>query len=109
MSQPNQPEGLHLQPLAPYEDRLLAALAFFRTSRRPEVQAHHCLSMYLRQSEARVMGEVGFYARRCGCAPDEFLELIYRDPAAAEAAIAQLGRVSPVASEETPAPDSRII
>jgi len=69
-----------LDPLAPFEDRLLHALAFFRTGRDVERQALHCLSMYLRQSESRVMAEVGFYARRLGLTPEEALEAIYTDP-----------------------------
>lgn len=71
---------LHLRSLAPYEDRLLSALSFFRSQRDRNNQAHHCLSMYLRQSESRVMSEVGYYARRLGMSPDELLELIYTQP-----------------------------
>ncbi|MGC9505407.1 hypothetical protein [Baaleninema sp.] len=78
------PKPLDLNPLAPYEDRMLSALAFFRTKRNRTTQAHHCLSMYLRQSEARIMGEVGFYARACGVEPLQFLELIYQNPDRAE-------------------------
>ena len=33
------PESLDLKPLAPYEDRLLNALAFFRTQRDNSTQA----------------------------------------------------------------------
>ena len=84
-----QPDSLNLEPLAPYEDRLLAALAFFRTKRQLSTQARHCLSMYLRQSEARIMGEVGFYAGMVDMTDREFLELIYEDPAQAEELIKQ--------------------
>ncbi len=84
----SQPEPIALRPLAPYEDRLLSALAFFRTQRRRENQAHHCLSMYLRQSEGRIMAEIGFYARSIGWDPRDFLELIYTDPDRAEGLIA---------------------
>lgn len=80
MVDPIIPKRLHLRPLAPYEDRLLACLSFFRTKRQRTVQAHHCLSMYLRQSEGRIFGEVGFYARRIGITTDELIELIYADP-----------------------------
>ena len=83
------PEALNILPLAPYEDRLLNALAFFRTQRRPVNQAHHCLSMYLRQSEARIMGEVEFYARLVGWEAWQFLELLYQDPDKAEALIVE--------------------
>ncbi len=83
------PVGFDLKPLAPYEDRLLNALAFFRTQRQPADQARHCLSMYLRQSEARIMGEVGFYARLVGMEPGDFLELLYQSPDEAENLIEQ--------------------
>lgn len=81
------PNELHLSPLAPYEDRLLHALAFFRTNRDPSMQAKHCLSMYLRQSESRIMGEIAFYARACGIEPFQLLELIYQHPKRADAMI----------------------
>ncbi|AMA07933.1 MULTISPECIES: hypothetical protein [Cyanophyceae] len=93
------PEPLSLPPLAPYEDRLLHALAFFRTGRAVETQAHHCLSMYLRQGEARVMGEVGFYAKLLKISPDELLELIYCNPSQAQTLLAEFGAIAPVAEE----------
>ena len=71
---------MQLGDLAPFEARLLHALAFFRTRRNIEQQALHCLSMYLRQSESRVMGEVRFYARQLGIEPEEMLEEIYTNP-----------------------------
>ncbi|MDB9493144.1 hypothetical protein PN441_04300 [Spirulina major CS-329] len=74
-----RPEPLHLDPLAPYEDRLLAALAFFRFQRNGASQARHCLSMYLRQGEGRIMQEVRFYARQLGMEAEELIELIYHD------------------------------
>jgi cobalamin-dependent methionine synthase I len=74
------PKRIHLKPLAPYEDRLLHALAFFRTKRQATTQAHHCLSMYLRSSESRIMSEVGFYSKMAGLDKTKFLELIYQDP-----------------------------
>ncbi len=73
------PQPLEIAPLAPYEDRLLAALAFFRFQRAIASQARHCLSMYFRQGEGRIMQEVKFYARQIGVEPEEFLELIYQD------------------------------
>jgi hypothetical protein len=74
-----RPEPLPLDPLAPYEDRLLATLAFFRFQRNVASQARHCLSMYLRQGEGRIMQEVRFYARQLGMDADELIELIYHD------------------------------
>ncbi|MGL5082355.1 MAG: hypothetical protein ACRC8A_12795 [Microcoleaceae cyanobacterium] len=82
-----QPQSTPLKPLKPYEDRLLAALSFFRFQRQPSVQAHHCLSLYLRQSQSRIMDEISFYAEPLGLSPSQFLELIYQDPDAAEAQI----------------------
>jgi hypothetical protein len=77
-------ESLPLSALPVYEDALLSSLAFFRSQPR-EAQALNCLAMYLRQSEARVMGEVKFYARLLGMEPDHLLMLIHTDPAQAEA------------------------
>jgi hypothetical protein len=53
------------------------------------MQAKHCLSMYLRQSESRIMGEISFYARACGIEPFQLLELIYQNPERADAMIRQ--------------------
>lgn len=100
MTEPAKP--LNIPPLAPYEDRLLAALAFFRTQRKRDTQAHHCLSMYLRQSEGRILSEVGFYARMLGQDPWAFLEMIYQDPDSAESSIEQISgaKISQVFEEE---------
>ena len=96
-----KPEPLALNQLAPYEDRLLHALAFFRTNRSVETQAHHCLSMYLRQGEARVMGEVGFYANLLGMEPKELLELIYRNPEEVINKLSEFGEIAPVATDQS--------
>lgn len=96
-----KPEALNLNQLAPYEDRLLHALAFFRTNRSVETQAHHCLSMYLRQGEARVMGEVSFYAKLLGMSPQELLELIYTNPTAVIEKLSIFGEIAPVATEHS--------
>lgn len=86
---PHPNDNLQIQPLAPYEDRLLTALAFFRTQRSKNNQARHCLSMYLRQSESRIMGEVGFYAKNVNLTADELLELIYTQPDQVETLISE--------------------
>ena len=91
------PQPLQLKQLAPYEDMLLCALAFFRTNRSVETQAHHCLSMYLRQGEARVLSEVGFYAGLIGIEPAELLRLIYTEPSKAISLISEYGEIAPVA------------
>ena len=83
------PKRIHIGALAPYEDRLLACLSFFRFKRKHTVQARHCLSMYLRQGEGRIRNEVGFYAKRMGMDTDEMIELIYEDPEKAETQIKQ--------------------
>lgn len=96
-----RPKPLNLNQLAPYEDRLLHALAFFRTNRSIETQAHHCLSMYLRQGEARVMGEVSFYANLLGMEPKELLELIYWNPEEVINKLSLFGEIAPVATEQS--------
>ena len=74
-----------LGQLPDYECSLLLALAFF-LGRDVSAQSRACLSMYLRQSEARIMGQVRFYAHQASVQagrpidPYELLELIARDP-----------------------------
>ncbi len=77
-------EPLNLPPLPPYESSLLASLAFFRQQPR-ETQALNCLAMYLRQSEARVLGEIRFYARLVNLEPEALLRLIEQEPEQAAA------------------------
>ncbi|MFM7423903.1 MAG: hypothetical protein ACKO7W_02675 [Elainella sp.] len=85
-------DPLQLPPLPPYESALLAALAFFRNQPRT-TQALNCLTMYLRQSEARVLGEIRFYAKLVNLEPDQLLALIAQDPEQAAALLqAQLNR-----------------
>jgi len=81
-------EPLHLPPLPPYESSLLASLAFFRKQPR-ETQALNCLAMYLRQSEARVLGEIRFYARLLNLEPETLLMLIDQEPERAESLLQQ--------------------
>ena len=95
-----QPVRLHMKPLALYEDMLLNCLAFFRTNRRPTVQAHHCLSMYLRQSEGRIKSEVSFYANLLDLSTDELMQLIYTDPDKAKNLIDEIGVISPVGDDD---------
>ena len=75
---------LHLPPLPPYEAAMLSSLAFFRKQERT-TQALNCLTMYLRQSESRVMGEIRFYAKQLNMEPEALLMLIHHDPGQAEA------------------------
>lgn len=76
-------QRLNLAPLPPYEGMLLANLAFF-LQRQPTTQAANCLSMYLRQSEARIRKHAEFYAQQAGLEVDELMALIYRDPQQAQ-------------------------
>ncbi|MGK7945291.1 MAG: hypothetical protein AB4058_12560 [Microcystaceae cyanobacterium] len=92
-----QPKRIQMTALAPYEDRLLACLSFFRFKRQHSVQARHCLSMYLRQGEARIRNEVSFYAKQLEINTDELIELIYEDPEKAETLMKQVFE-----SEDTP-------
>jgi len=87
---PSVTQKLQVSPLPLFESRLLKALAFFRFSRSVETQARHCLAMYLRQSEPRIMAEVGFYAERLGMAAGELLDLIDQDPDEAQRRLATL-------------------
>ncbi|MBF2045972.1 hypothetical protein HJG54_16000 [Leptolyngbya sp. NK1-12] len=77
-------DPLHLPPLPLYESALLSSLAFFRQQERT-TQALNCLAMYLRQSEARVLGEIRFYAKLVNLESDELLMLIHQHPDQAEA------------------------
>jgi hypothetical protein len=81
-------EPLNLPPLPLYESSLLAALAFFRKQPR-ETQALNCLGMYLRQSEARVLGEIRFYANLLNLEPEALLTLIHQEPERAAALLQQ--------------------
>ncbi|XPM54453.2 MAG: hypothetical protein EDM05_042065 [Leptolyngbya sp. IPPAS B-1204] len=56
----------------------------FRQQERT-TQALNCLAMYLRQSEARVLGEIRFYAKLVNLESDELLMLIHQHPDQAEA------------------------
>lgn len=92
-------DPLQLPPLPPYESALLAALAFFRKQPRT-TQALNCLTMYLRQSEARVLGEIRFYAKQANLEPDQLLALIAQDPEQAEALLQTQLNLSPVSSAD---------
>lgn len=81
----SQPEKLHLNPPPEYEFKLLTALSFF-LGRPVTAQALACLSMYLRQSEPRIMAQVKYYAnkisKQTGQSIDEYdlLDLIFAHP-----------------------------
>lgn len=56
-------DSIDLTTLPEYESKLLNALAFF-LGRDRNVQGRACLSMYLRQSEGRIMAQARYYARQ---------------------------------------------
>ncbi|HEY9880251.1 MAG TPA: hypothetical protein V6D29_17480 [Leptolyngbyaceae cyanobacterium] len=63
MSKPQKSVAFSLDTLPEYERKLLLALAFF-LGREVTAQAVACLSMYLRQSEPRIMAQVKYYAHK---------------------------------------------
>ena len=73
-----QRKRINLKELPLYESQLLNAIAFFQ-GRPYATQAYNALTFYVRQSESRVMKQVGFYARRLKMDEWELLELIYQD------------------------------
>lgn len=75
-----------------YEMRLLMALAYF-LGRSVNAQASACLSMYLRQSEPRIMSQVRYYAHRCGLHEYDLLDLIAENPAQVDALLKEAGKV----------------
>jgi hypothetical protein len=79
MSSSEPPSQLHLNPPPEYEMKLLKALAYF-LGRKVEAQALACLSMYLRQSEPRIMSQVKYYAYKMGIHEYDLLDLIDTNP-----------------------------
>ncbi|MBD2256974.1 hypothetical protein [Pseudanabaena sp. FACHB-2040] len=83
--QDRQKAVLSIHALPEYERKLLAALAFF-LGREQSAQAVACLSMYLRQSEPRIIGQLKYYAHKAtkntGQPLDEYdlLDLIAESP-----------------------------
>lgn len=63
MSEEQKPAQFSLNSLPEYEQKLLMALAFFLGRELP-AQAVACLSMYLRQSEPRIVGQLKYYAHK---------------------------------------------
>jgi hypothetical protein len=89
---------LHLNAPPEYEMKLLTALSFF-LGRKVTSQALACLSMYLRQSEPRIMSQVRYYAHKASKASGqeineyEMLDLIFEDPERAASLLQGLGVV----------------
>jgi hypothetical protein len=70
-----------MAPLLPYEDELLCLLSCFR-GRQKTTQAQDSLTMYLRQSEAQILGELRYYARTLRLSEEELISQIKLDPKA---------------------------
>ncbi|MGP1386311.1 MAG: hypothetical protein ACTS2F_22315 [Thainema sp.] len=105
-----QPIQVHLLP--EYEKKLLTALSFF-LGRPASTQALACLSMYLRQSEPRVMSQVRYYAHKISkqsgqqLTEYELLDLIFSDPDRVSALLEGMTVVhTPEVSHDVFAPDS---
>ena len=75
-----------------YEFKLLTALAYF-LGRTVAAQALACLSMYLRQSEPRIMSQVRYYAHRLKMNEYDLLDLIYKHPEQVDALLKNSGKV----------------
>lgn len=81
-----------------YELKLLTALAYF-LGRKVSAQASACLSMYLRQSEPRIMAQLRYYAHKASRLQDttvseyELLDLIYESPEKVEELFKDTGKV----------------
>lgn len=90
--------SIDLSTLPEYESKLLLALSFF-LGRNSSAQGRACLSMYLRQSEPRIMAQVRYYAHQVSrstgkpCSEYDLLDLVVEDP---EQAIELLGAILPV-------------
>lgn len=83
MTDSPHPQELTIKAPPDYEMRLLRALSYF-LGRKIEAQAVACLSMYLRQSEGRMLSQVRYYAHRLQMHEYDLLDLITEDPAAVD-------------------------
>lgn len=85
MPEPAERKRLYLNAPPEYEMKLLTALSYF-LGRKASTQALACLSMYLRQSEPRIMSQVRYYAHKVSkqtgktVSEYELLDLIYETP-----------------------------
>ncbi|MDL5052464.1 hypothetical protein QQ056_02655 [Oscillatoria laete-virens NRMC-F 0139] len=96
MSQPKPQIAINLPP--EYELKLLTALAYF-LGRNISAQALACLSMYLRQSEPRIMAQLRYYAHQASktqgrsISEYELLDWIYESPERVDELLQQAGKV----------------
>lgn len=108
MTPPNPPQPITLNPPPEYELKLLTALAYF-LGRSISAQALACLSMYLRQSEPRIMSQVRYYAHRAGLHEYDLLDLIFEHPDRADELLQRSGKVhQPQESDVFEAIDPRL-
>ena len=113
MTDSNNPDiqPIQVNTLPEYEKKLLMALSFF-LGRPASTQALACLSMYLRQSEPRVMSQVRYYAHKISkqsgqqLTEYELLDLIFADPERVSALLDGLTVVhTPDVSQDVFAPE----
>lgn len=87
-------QSLTISPLNHLEATLLASLAFHRGTRPVATQAHHALSMYLRQGRDRIFGEAKYYADLLGLSLEDYLAHMIRDPVALREKLRSQGAAS---------------
>jgi hypothetical protein len=92
MAEPVEQQGIWIKYPPEYEMKLLTALAYF-LGREINTQALACLSMYLRQSEPRIMAQVKYYAYKLGMHEYDLLDLISENPESLAALLKQAGTV----------------
>ena len=104
-------QPIQVSMLPEYEKKLLTALSFF-LGRPASTQALACLSMYLRQSEPRVMSQVRYYAHKISkqsgqqLTEYELLDLIFANPEQVTALLEGLTVVhTPEVSQDVFAPE----
>jgi hypothetical protein len=88
----NAKEKICINPPPEYELKLLTALSYF-LGRDIEAQALACLSMYLRQSEARIMSQVRYYAHKASLSEYDLLDLICENPTQVDELLGRTGKV----------------
>lgn len=87
-------QPITISPLNHLEATLLASLAFHRGTRPAATQAHHALSMYLRQGRDRILGEAKYYANLLGLSLEDYLAQMIRDPVALREQLRSQGAAS---------------
>jgi hypothetical protein len=91
---PEARKQIYIDSLPDYEMRLLTALSYF-LGRQASTQAIACLSMYLRQSEPRIMSQLRYYAHKAQMDEYDLLDLIYENPDEVDRLLKVTGKVHP--------------